>query len=351
MARLKLKSISRPKPETENREGFLRLDRNERTSLISDVEFKNLINRLNPFDLTPYSILEPFYSDVVEFLKIKREQILLTHGSEQAIKLIFDTFIDKNSSVINYTPNFQMYSVYIQMFGAKEVQKFYNDNLELDAKNLIQSIDSSIKLIVISNPGHNGKLIPKDDLLKILKIAEKNDCLVIVDEAYADFSDISIVDEISNFKNLLVIRTMSKAFGLASLRIGFLISNEMIINEVYKIKPVHEISGLSAKIGSYFIENIEIRNAYISNIHSSIDYLKKEFIKLKIKFHETDANFMYFKLDEKYNLDNIINDFKLNKILIKKGPNTKPFKDLLRITIGEIDQMRMFIKALRKIIS
>jgi histidinol-phosphate aminotransferase len=351
MARLNLKSISRPKPETENRDGFLRLDRNERTSLISDLEFKNLINTLNPFDLTPYSILEPFYSNVVELLKIKREQILLTHGSEQAIKLIFDTFIDKNSSVINYTPNFQMYSVYIQMFGAKEVQKFYNDNLELDAKNLIQSIDSSIKLIVISNPGHNGKLIPKDDLLKIIKIAEKNDCLVIVDEAYADFSDFSIVDEISNFKNLLVIKTMSKAFGLASLRIGFLISNEMIINEVYKIKPVHEISGLSAKIGSYFIENIQIRNAYISNIHTSIDYLKKEFIKLKINFHETHANFMYFKLDEKYNPDNIINDFKLKKILIKKGSNTKPFKDFLRITIGEIDQMRMFIKALRKIIS
>lgn len=351
MTKLNLKSISRPKPETETREGFLRLDRNERTSLVSDVDFKNLIDTLNPFDLTPYSILEPFYYDVVEWLKIDREQLLLSHGSEQAIKLIFDAFIDKNSSVINYTPNFQMYSVYIQIFGAKEEQKFYDDNLELDVKNLIQSIDSNIKLIIISNPGHNGKLIPKDDLLKIIKIAKKNDCLVVVDEAYADFSDFSIVEETSNFKNLIVIRTMSKAFGLASLRIGFLISNKMIINEIYKIKPVHEISGVSAKIGSYFIKNIEIRNAYIRNIHISIDYLKKEFIKLKIKFHETDANFMYFKLDEKYNLDTIINDFKLNKILIKKGVNTKPFKDLLRITIGEIYQMRMFIKVLRKIIS
>lgn len=348
MAKLNLKSISRPIPETENREDFLRLDRNERTSLLSDLEFKNLMDTINPFDLTPYSILEPFYSDVVKWLKIKREQLLLTHGSEQAIKLIFDAFIDEDSSVINYKPNFQMYSVYIQMFGAKEIQKFYNDNLELDVKSLIQSIDSSIKLIVISNPGHNGILIPKDDLLKITKIAEKHDCLVIVDEAYADFCDFSIVDEISNFKNLLVIRTMSKAFGLASLRIGFIISNSKIINQIYKVKPVHEISGLSSKIGSYFIKNINIKDAYVSKIKESKKYLEDEFVKLNLKWFNSDANFIYLEVDDTYR-DYLFEELKINKILIKKAPIVEPFSSLLRVTVGEISQMKLFVTKLKEI--
>ena len=85
MSNLNLNLISRPVPEIETRKGYLRLDRNERTSLIATDEFVKLIKTISPSDLTPYSVLEPFYLDIVKWLKIKRDQLLLTHGSEQGI--------------------------------------------------------------------------------------------------------------------------------------------------------------------------------------------------------------------------------------------------------------------------
>ena len=271
----------------------MRFERNERTTLFSKNKLDAILNTITPYDITPYASLEPFYLAVSEWLSIDRNQLLLTHGSEQAIKAVFETYINKGDEIINFHPNFAMYSVYSKMYGACEIVKSYNKFFNIELDDVLLSINKKTKLIVISNPGHNGILIKKDVIEQILSYAEKNNILVIIDEAYIDFSGPSLATKIQDYENLIIIRTMSKAFGLASLRIGFLISNANIINDLYKVKPVHEISGVSAKIGSFLINDQSIKDEYLQSVHEGKKVLLDFFNERNIKYIRTDANFMF----------------------------------------------------------
>ena len=347
---LNLKNIIRPEPEKNTREEFIRLDRNERTTLFEEKQFKEIMSQISPYDLTPYANLESLYCNISNWLNIKREEILVTHGSEQAIKMIFETFVSRGTKVLNFNPNFAMYAVYSEIFNADVTELYYNENLEIDAKELTEKVQSGLDLIFISNPGHNGKLLSKNQILSIIKVAAKNSTFVVIDEAYGDFCGFSMVEFIKEYDNFAIIKTLSKAFGLASLRVGFIISNSKIIDELYKIKPVHEISGISSKIASYFIENISLRDDYIKEVEKSKIFLYKEFKKLQIKFFTSDSNFIYFSLGESYDVKIVLDYFKSKGILIKNGANIKPYLKLLRITVGEINQMMTFIKILKDLI-
>ena len=341
----KLLNISRPEPENINRKNFYRFDRNERTDLFDLKVFEKLMNQIDAYDLIAYPNLMPLYESIASYHSIDKEKILLTSGGDQGVKMIFETYITKKDNVINTYPNYAMYSVYTQMFGAGEIILNYDQNLTLDIENLINQINSKTKLITISNPGHNGICIPTKKIVKILKAAKKTKTLVIIDEAYSDFSGNTAIKLINNFENLILLRTMSKAFGIASLRVGYLISNQENINNIYKVKPVHEISGVSFKIAKYLIDNEQIKNNYVNEVNQSKKTLIKFFKKQKIKYYESDTNFMYFSLNQ---FNNDFYDFLITKkVYIKKAPNTAPFSNFLRITIGNNEQILMFISNLK----
>lgn len=345
-----ISNIFRPGPDKMDRKELMRFERNERTTLFSKNTFDAILNTITPYDLTPYASLEPFYLLVSEWLSIDRNQLLLTHGSEQAIKAVFETYVNKGDEIINFNPNFAMYSVYSKMFGACEIVKSYNKSFNIELDDILLSINKKTKLIAISNPGHNGILIKIDLLKQILSHAKKNNILVIIDEAYIEFSGPSLVSEIQEHENLIIIRTMSKAFGLASLRIGFLISSSSIINELYKVKPVHEISGLSAKIGTFLINNESIKDKYLKSVLEGKKVLLDFFNERNIKCIRTDANFMFFKPNSNIDVDKIHESLDSANILIKSQFNVEPFKGYLRITIGDKLQMEKFCSSLDLII-
>ena len=128
-AKKKILSISRPRPENINRIDFYRFDRNERTDLFDSKVFEKLINQIDPFDLIAYPNLEPLYESIASYHSINRGSILLTTGGDQGAKMIFETYVTKKHSIINTSPNYAMYSLYAQMFGAREYLINYNQDL------------------------------------------------------------------------------------------------------------------------------------------------------------------------------------------------------------------------------
>jgi histidinol-phosphate aminotransferase len=345
-----ISQICRPSPDALERENLLRFEKNERTTLFSDQEFEAIIKTITPFDLVAYSELEPFYKTVVNSLSIQRENVLITAGSDIAIKTIFETFVEEGDEVINFYPNYAMFSVYSKMFGAKEIIKTYNSDLLMDIPDLLNTISSSTRIVIISNPGHNGVTIPEKQIIAVLEKTKNTQTIVLVDEAYVDFSSVDMLKYINTYDQLVIVRTMSKAYGVASVRVGFIFGCKDIINEVYRVKPVHEIDGIAAKIGKYLYEHPEIKNNFVFTVNKGKEVLYKRFEEMGIHSLKSDTNFVYFKLKEHFNPNEVYEKLKLKNIYIKNPFKGNPFDNFLRTTVGSPDQMNLLCDELENIL-
>lgn len=337
-----ISKITRPPADKSCRKDHYRFDRNERTTLFTSDEFNEMISQITPYDVIAYGELDPFYEKIKDWLNISRNQILLTSGSDTAIKAIFQTFIGKKDKVLITLPNYAMFSVYNKMYGGIELAHYYKDDLNVDVDELLNKLNKDLKMLVISNPGHTGNAISSEKIIKIIERANHNNILVVIDEAYFHFHHISMIRYINNYKNLIITRTFSKAIGLASLRIGLLISNSNLINELYKVKLVHEITGVAAKIGSYMIDNFHIVDNYVNQVNEGKKILIKRFSKMNIEAYESDSNFLFFKMNKEVDVNDFLS-FLLKRNIYIKGPFLNyPFNGQLRITVGDINQMEMF---------
>ncbi len=334
-----IKDISRPLPDKSKRSEVYRFDRNERTTEFNQEEFKKLLSTLTPYDLVAYGELEPFYEKTAAWLKVKREKILLTCGSDTGIKAIFETFVDKGDQVLNLQPNYAMFSVYAKMFGAVEVKGIYEEDLTVNVERFIAQINEKTKLVVVSNPGHTGTVIAKQDLLRIGKVAAEHNSLFVVDEAYHHFYPETMATGIDQLQNLIVVRTFSKAFGLASLRIGLLVGCEDLIGYLYRVKLVHEITGVAAKIGEYMLDNQRIMQNYVHAVNQGKKLLYKRLPAMGFKVLRSDSNFVFFEYPDQFDVVMFLSELERRDIYIK-GPFTKyPFSRHLRITVGDLAQM------------
>ena len=310
-------------------------------------EFSEILSVLSPYDFVAYGELEPFYYKVADWLNVSRENILLTSGSDAGIKSLYETFIEPNDEVLISLPNYAMFSVYAKMFGAKEIPHLYENNLELNVDKFCKN-QSQTKLVIVSNPSHTGKVLDESDIILIIKTAEIHNALIVIDEAYFHFYSKTMVKYILKFKNLIVTRTFSKALGLASIRIGVLIGNKNIIKELYKVKLVHEITGVAAKIGMYMMNNKKIIDNYVNEVNDGKLFLYEEMRALGFQIFTTESNFLYFKTSENVKAHLLCKYLESHKIYIKGPFTNKPFDNHLRVTIGSKKQMILFCNKIRE---
>ena len=277
-----------------------------------------------------------------------KNKIIITSGGDYAIRHLFETYLLEGDSIINTNPNYAMYSVYAKIFGVNEISVEYDESLMLDFNLIKNKIIKTTKLIIISNPGHNGIKLKRRDLINLISFAEERGIIILIDEAYIDFTKGSYIKDVNQFSNLFVLRTMSKGFGIASLRVSYLVSSEKNISNLFKVKPAHEISGVSAKIAKYLIQNLEIKKKYLDEISKNKKLIINYFKKNNIDFLPTQTNFIYFKT--KLNSDFIKLKLIEENIYIKNSPEVKPFQNYLRLTLGSENQMNFFMHALNKIL-
>ena len=338
--------LTREKISFSSRKNFLRLDKNERVGEFS----KKLINdfKISSFDLSAYPETGAIYKLLSKKLKIKLNQLLIVPGSEFGIRICLEHFCTKRKSkLIALEPTFGMVEAYSKLYNIKKINIPYNSSLKIDYNKLLKSIKKKTSLIIIANPNSpTGTIIEKEKLLEIIGKARKYNIPVLIDEAYNGFYNFSYIKYINKFKNLIILRTFSKSFGLAGLRAGYLISNKKIMEEIYKYKPMYEINSIACKIIELFLNNPLIEKKYISETNKGKIYFQNELKKIKIQYLKTFANFIHINLKNKKKL--IEKQLKLEKILTRKGPGVKGLDQFLRITLGPKKQMKEVVKVLKK---
>ncbi|MGV0833120.1 histidinol-phosphate transaminase [Empedobacter brevis] len=313
----------------EINDDFIFLDANENP-------FNNGLNRYpDPLQRNVKSILS-------KLKNVPAEQILLGNGSDEVLDLIFRAFCEPNQdNVIAISPSYGMYRVLANL-NAVEYRKSLLSEADFQPKieDIFSKVDDHTKMIFLCSPNNpTGEIIKRES---ILEIVNRFNGLVIIDEAYIDFAtEPSWIGKIKNYPNVIVTQTLSKAVGLAGIRLGILYASQEIVDVLNKIKPPYNINQLTQ------LKAIEILNDYRKVIETTNTILQQKQalenalteISFVEKIYPSDANFILIKVD---NANKRYNQLVEKGIVIRNRNNDDLCKNCLRITVGtEVENQKL----------
>ncbi|HWY37834.1 MAG TPA: histidinol-phosphate transaminase [Bacteroidia bacterium] len=275
------------------------------------------------------------------------ENIFLGNGSDEAIDILFRAFCRPGiDNAIICPPTYGMYEVSAHINDV-EVRKvnLLPETFQLDANNILKTTDEKTKLIFVccpNNPTGNG--VKWADIKIIL---EEFKGIVVVDEAYINFASYkSLVPELLNYPNLVILQTLSKAWGLAGLRIGMAFASQQIIDVFNKVKPPYNINVASQQIALEALDNIQQINEWIKVIVSEREILAKELGEITFveKVYPSEANFLLVKVDDAHKIYNYLVQ---QKIVVRDRSRIILCESCLRITIGTKEENKKLLTTLK----
>jgi histidinol-phosphate aminotransferase len=280
--------------------------------------------------------------------KVEPEQMLLGNGSDECIDLLIRAFCEPTiDNIIILPPTYGMYEVYARINDVQVKEVPLLQNFQIDMESLESAIDGGTKLIFICSPNNpSGNSMHRADVEMILN---NFDGIVVIDEAYINYSrSRSLVPELNDYPNLVVMQTFSKAWGLAALRLGINFASAEIISILNKIKPPYNINQATQELAIQALDRLDEVNSMIKETVQEREVLEKELATIPFvkKIFPSDANFLLVRMD---NATEVYNSLKEKGIIVRNRSNVILCDDCLRITIGTREQNEELLKALNKL--
>ena len=276
---------------------------------------------------------------------LRPSQILCGNGSDEVLDLIFRAFCEPNKdAIITLTPTYGMYAVLANLNGIQQQCVSLTTDFQIDVPAVLNAIRPNSKLLFICSPNNpSGNVISRTAIKEILKAFKG---LVVIDEAYIDFTDTeSWLEDLSEHPNLVVTQTLSKAYGLAGIRLGICYASEEIIAVLNKIKPPYNINSLTQKAAISAISQRENTKKQLKTILDQRTELIKEFKKIAWieKLYPTDANFILIRVD---NANLRYEQLKNKGIIVRNRTREDGCTNCLRITVGTAEENKRLINTL-----
>lgn len=278
---------------------------------------------------------------------IDSSNIMAGNGSDELIQIMINGFLENGDALLTVKPDFSMYKFYTSLMGAKVVEYDMGEEFIFDRDSFLKLVKgNNARMIIFSNPNNpTAGVIPAED---ILYLVENTDAMVVVDEAYYEFYGETVIDKIYEYENLAVLRTCSKAMGLAAARVGFLAAGNEIMCNVRKVKPPFNVNSLSQAAASVVLKNRDIIDRNIEEIkagrdslYAALSEMEQEWGRDTLKVYPTYSNFIYIKSPIS---KQIFEELKEKNIIIRY------FGDFLRVNTGSPYENERFIEAFRKIV-
>ena len=306
----------------------------------------------NPFSSDVNRYPDPQQRDVkMELGKIKGiapENILLGNGSDEVLDLLFRAFCEPGKdNIISLPPTYGMYSVLAGINDVENREILLTEDFQPDVSKIQKTIDKHTKFIFLCSPNNpTGNSFSEE---KVEKILQNFDGLVVIDEAYIDFSEKqSWLKKLQKFPNLVITQTLSKAYGLAGIRLGILYASEEIIAILNKIKPPYNVNELTQKRALEELNNLEKARTQVAGILSERARLIKALDEVNFvkELYETDANFILIKVD---NADKRYAQL-IDKGIVVRNRSSQPLcENTLRLTVGTEVENEKLLEALRSL--
>lgn len=284
---------------------------------------------------------------LAEIKRVRPEQIFLGNGSDEIIDIAFRIFCEPRiDKALIFTPTYGMYEVAAEINAVGLIKVNLDAHFQIDREGLLSYMnDSSLKLMFICSPNNpTGNLLNKDDIEFILGNFKG---IVIIDEAYIDFSgQTSFAEKIDDYPNLIVCQTLSKAWGLAGIRLGIAVMNPLTLSYYNKVKAPYNISNPNQQIALDALNDISLYQERVGQLLEEKQKLCQQLASLKMvrKIYPSDANFLLVEVD---NADTLYRLLAAQQIIIRN--RNKAVKNCVRITVGTPEENQQLITVLTAI--
>lgn len=342
------------RPPLEGRsEGYLLLDFNERT-IPPPGRIRKL---LEEYSQTGNIHVYPEYGNLDQIIAgyagVRREQIIFTNGSDQGIDIIFRATVDKGDKVIIPSPSFAMFYQSAGVQGAKIIRPRYKgEELSFPLEEVLDTIDKDTRLVIVCNPNNpTGTVVSKEDVEKVVKKAKEFDAAALSDEAYHEFNRTTTAKDLINlYDNLFVTRSFSKVLGIASLRAGYVLSQENNILQLRKIRGPYDVNMEAVAVvkSLQYPDTIKEMMSYIREVMEEAKPKTEEFLRDRgVKAYQSGANFLLVD-PSPFSSEEIYEFLKSYQTQQYKGILVRPREDppnTFRLTIGTNENMELFFEA------
>ena len=296
-----------------------------------------------PFNRYPDDTYESLRKSFAAYYGVDPALVVPGNGSDELISYLIAGFLMKDEVLLTFAPDFSMYAVFADLYEAKRITVAKPEEGSFNAEFIIKAAEESkARMILFSNPASPiSDIISREEIRTLLKNTE---ALVVVDEAYMDFSDQSVLDLVNEYDNLLVLRTCSKAFGCAGIRLGFAVGSKEVAAAVDSVRPPYNLNSLTAAIGTLIYSKKEYIADAIRSIKAGREQMYRDLLLLEGeglvgKVHQSHTNCIYIETEK---AEQIYEELRKRSILIRK------FDKALRVTIGNELENKSFLLALKE---
>ena len=331
-------------PPGEGRADKLRLDFNENTAGCSPA-VQRALAKLTPKLLAMYPEYDRGTRRLARHFKVAPEELLLTNGGDDALRVFFDAFVDAGNSAVICEPTFPMYRYWGEVAGAKiEVQR-YGPAMEFPLDGVLQALTLRPRVLFICNPNNpTGTLLDKSVVETILKAATHT--VVVVDEAYAEFSGVTVIPWIHEYPQLFIARTFSKAAGLAGLRLGAVIACEESLAVLRRAMAPFPVNVAALAAAEAAVGDSKTMKFYVKNIQRTRAWFEKELRTLNVKTYPSAGNFLLADFGSGAS-EMCAQLFKQGVLLRDRAKDIRP--GLVRVSIGTQKEMERLLKLIKRL--
>ena len=336
-------NVKNMKPYSSARDEFEDFDTAEMIFLdANENPFENGVNRYpDPQQINVKAVL-------AKQKFVKSNQILLGNGSDEVLDLLFRAFCEpKIDNVITLPPTYGMYGVLANLNAVENREVLLTEDFQPQIEKIMEAVDANTKMIFLCSPNNpTGNSFSDESVAYLLQNFKG---LVVIDEAYIDFSKKdSWINELDEYPNLIITQTLSKAYGLAGIRLGVCYGSATVISVLNKIKPPYNVNILTQNKAIEKLENTKKVIKQVFDIQIEKEFLFKHLLQIEfiVKIYESDANFILIKVD---NANKRYQQLLENGIVVRNRSSQPLCENCLRITIGTAAENLKLINTLKAV--
>lgn len=332
---------------SNGRAEYLRLDMNENPEGLPDEFVKRVLGGITPKMLSMYPESQDLVRKIAAHNGVEEDQITLTNGSDEALKTIFEVFGEPGKGMLAVTPTFAMYPIYAKMYGMEIREIAYGEDFSISIDEICDAITEKTSIVSLVNPNNPiGNVYEPEQLEQIIVCARGVGALVIVDEAYHYFYRETALPLLRQYDNLIVIRTFSKLFSLAALRIGYAAAQSKLIRLINAARPTYTVNAMAITFATAVLEEEGLLEHLISTEKEGKRYLTKQLEEFGYPYIAGSGNFLFIKTKRDY-LE-VVERLKGLNVLVKSY-DLQQLKGYIRVTTGSVQAMEQFWTCFRQV--
>jgi histidinol-phosphate aminotransferase len=333
-------------PPLEGRTKKLRMDFNE-NPLGCSPAVRHVLARLSAATISAYPEQESVRHKVAKHFGVASEELLLSNGTDEALSLVVNTFVEPADRVLFVEPTYAMYRFYSELAGARVVAPRYDSEMRFPWAAVLAELRKAPRVFFLPNPNSpTGNLLGVDELRRILRAAPKT--MVVIDEAYFEFSDVTAIPWIQRYENLIVTRTFSKTAGLAGLRLGCIFVNRALAATMRNAQSPYPVNAAALAAAEAAIRDRAFIVRTVREVRRGRQNLERGLTKLGVQFFPSAGNFLLVHFGAR--AKKIVAALERKGILLRDRSGDFGGEGYVRITLGTASQTRRLLRELEAIL-